>query len=163
MFFEAKVGFAREVFPTIVEERNIRRDTWNVDSGAICMDRIGWPAQPWFPGTLPVLAWKTRVLGAPSVSGRPGWLVILWAESPLEALEFAGRTEFANPRVMDARKVTHYRSRLAAGRGEQNSGPYRVAASALWPTVTPGRGRPVLSKGTRNFDSDIFWFLNVGN
>lgn len=41
MFFEAKVGFAREVFPMVVEERNIRRDTWNVDSGAICMDRIG--------------------------------------------------------------------------------------------------------------------------
>ena len=31
--FEAKVGFARELFPTIVgsEDQSGRRDTWNID------------------------------------------------------------------------------------------------------------------------------------
>lgn len=111
-FFEAKVGVARKVFPRVVGEWTIRRHTWNL--GAICMDRIGWPTHPGFPGTLLVLAWKTYVLGTPSVSGRHGWLVILWAESSLEALGVCRRTEFTNPRVIDMGKMAHYCSRPGA-------------------------------------------------
>lgn len=41
------------------EDQNIRRDSWGIDLGAICLGRV--PAHLGFPGTVPVFTGKSHV------------------------------------------------------------------------------------------------------